>query len=155
MPNTYSQIYIHLVFAVKHRDRLLPATHKEEIHKYITGICKKNATKLIAINSVSNHIHILIGMNPVIALSDLVRDIKSSSTVFINEKGFVRGKFSWQEGYGAFSNGHSQLGGVVKYIENQEKHHARKSFKDEYLDMLKKWDVAYADKYLFDFDGIE
>ena len=155
MADTYSQIYIHIVCAVKHRDRLLPSAQREEIHKYITGICKKNSTKLIVINSVPNHIHILVGMNPAIALSDLVRDIKSSSTAFINEKKMVRGKFAWQVGYGAFSNGHSQLGGVVKYIENQEKHHTRKSFRDEYLDMLKKWDVAYEERYAFDFSEDE
>ncbi len=149
MANTYTQIYIHVVFAVQARQSLIPKEHKEELHKYITGIVQNKKQKLIAINSMPDHAHVFIGMKPSIALSDLIRDVKNNSSMFINEKKWVRGKFNWQEGFGAFSYGHSQIDAVVKYIQNQEKHHAKKSFKEEYLDMLKKFNVEYDEKYLF------
>ncbi|MGH7596056.1 MAG: IS200/IS605 family transposase [bacterium] len=149
MANTYTQIYIHVVFAVQGRQNLIPKEHKEELHKYITGIVQNKKQKLIAINSMPDHIHIFIGMKPSIALSDLVRDIKNNSSNFINEKKWIRGKFSWQEGFGAFSYGHSQIDVVVKYIQNQEEHHTKKTFKEEYLEMLKKFDVEYDERYLF------
>lgn len=151
MANTYTQIYIHIVFAVKGRYDLIKTEHKEELHKYIAGIIRNKKQKLIAMNSVPNHVHIFIGMKPSIALSDLVRDIKNNSTNFINDKKWVRGRFRWQEGFGAFSYGHSQIDSVVKYIQNQEKHHARKTFKEEYLNLLKKFNVDYEEKYLFDW----
>ena len=119
------------------------------LHKYIAGIIRNKKQKLIAINSMPDHVHIFIGMKPSIALSDLVRDIKNNSSAFINEKKWVRGKFNWQEGFGAFSYGHSQLDAVVKYIQDQEKHHAKKTFKEEYLEMLKKLAVEYDERYLF------
>jgi REP element-mobilizing transposase RayT len=149
MANTYTQIYIHVVFAVQGRQNLIPKEHKEELHKYITGIVQNKKQKLIAINSMPDHIHLFIGMKPSIALSDLVRDIKANSSNFINEKKWVRGRFNWQEGFGAFSYGHSQIDVVVKYIQNQEEHHAKKTFKDEYLEMLKKFNVEYDERYLF------
>jgi len=149
MANTYTQIYIHVVFAVQARQNLIPKEHKEELHKYITGIVQNKKQKLIAINSMPDHAHVFIGMKPSIALSDLVRDIKNNSATFINEKKWIRGKFNWQEGFGAFSYGHSQIDAVAKYIQNQEKHHAKKTFKEEYLEMLKKFNVAYDEKYLF------
>ncbi len=119
------------------------------LHKYITGIVKNKGQKLIAINSMPDHVHIFIGMKPSIALSDLVGDIKASSSAFINTKKWIREKFNWQEGFGAFSYGHSQIDAVVKYIQDQEEHHAKKSFREEYLDMLKKFNVEYDEKYLF------
>jgi REP-associated tyrosine transposase len=149
MANTYTQIYIHIVFAVQGRQNLIPKEHKEELHKYITGIVKNKGQQLIAINSMPDHVHILIGMKPSIALSDLVGDIKTGSSTFINTKNWIRGKFNWQVGFGAFSYSHSQLDAVVKYIQDQEKHHAKKNFREEYLDMLKKFNVAYDEKYLF------
>src|SRR5574341_498151 len=149
MANTYTQIYIHVVFAVQSRQNLIPKEHKEELHKYITGIVKNKGQKLIAINSMPDHVHILIGMKPSITLSDLVGDIKTGSSTFINEKRWIRGKFNWQVGFGAFSYSHSQLDAVVKYIQDQEKHHAKKSFREEYLDMLVKFNVEYDEKYLF------
>ena len=152
MANTYTQIYIQIVFAVRGRPNLIPKTHKEELHKYISGIIRNKKQKLIAINSMPNHVHIFVGMKPSIALSDLVRDIKNNSSAFINGKKWVRGKFNWQEGFGAFSYGHSQIDRVVKYIQNQEKHHAKKTFKEEYLEMLKKFHVEYDPKYLFDWN---
>jgi REP element-mobilizing transposase RayT len=151
MANTFSQIYIQVVFAVKGRESLISKSWKDELYKYITGICTNNNQKLIAINGVADHIHILIGLKPSMALSDLVKDIKSNSSKFINEKKFVKGKFSWQEGYGAFSCAHLQLDVVIKYIENQENHHATKSFKEEYLTFLKSFQVEYDEKYLFEW----
>jgi len=149
MANTYSQIYIQIVFAVQGRQSLIHADHKEEIQKYIAGIIRKQNQKLIAIGGMPDHLHALIGMKPGIALSDLVRDVKSDSSVFINSKRWVRGKFNWQEGFGAFSYGRSQLDSVAKYIENQEEHHSRRTFKDPYLSLLKRFKVDYDDRYLF------
>ena len=151
MANTYTQIYIHVVFAVQHRQNLIKKENKEELHKYITGIVQNKKQKLIRINSMPDHSHLFIGMKPNISLSDLVRDIKNNSSTFINEKKWVMGKFNWQEGYGAFSYGHSQIDSVVKYIINQEEHHKKKTFKEEYLEILKKFNVEYEDKYLFDW----
>ena len=151
MANTFSQIYIQVVFAVKGRENLINKDWKDELYMYITGICKNNHQKLIAINGVSDHIHILIGLKPSMAISDLVKDIKAYSSRFINEKQWIKGKFSWQEGYGAFSYGHSQLDTVIKYIQNQEAHHATKTFKEEYLAFLAKFEVEYDEKYLFEW----
>jgi REP element-mobilizing transposase RayT len=151
MANTYTQIYIQVVFAVQGRQCLIQPEHKEEIHKYITGIVTNQGQKMLQINGVADHVHLLIGMKPNIALSDLVRDIKAGSSKFINEKRWIRGKFLWQEGFGAFSYGHSQLDEIIRYIQNQEKHHQQSSFKNEYLALLRKFDIAFEDKYVFDF----
>jgi putative transposase len=151
MANTYTQIYIQVVFAVEWRQCLIDAEHKEELHKYITGIIRNDGQKLIEINSMPDHTHILIGMKPDIALSDLVRDVKANSSKFINEERWVRGRFNWQEGFGAFSYSHSQLDSVIRYIRNQEQHHSRRTFKKEYMEMLRKFDVAFDTKYVFDF----
>jgi len=151
MANTYSQIYIQTVFAVDGRLSLIHNEFKEELYKYITGIVRNNKQKLIAINGMSDHVHILIGLKPAMALADLVRDIKAGSSDFINRKKWVRGKFSWQEGYGAFSYGHSQLDTVIRYIQNQEQHHRRRTFKDEYLTWLKKFEIPFEEKYIFEF----
>ena len=150
MANTYTQIYIQIVIVVKGRHCLIPNEKKENLCKYITGIIRNKKHKLISINGVSNHIHFLIGLNPVEALSELVKEVKRCSTNFINEQKWLRGKYSWQEGYGAFSYSHSQLDNVIKYIENQEKHHKKKTFREEYLEMLKKFDVIYNEKYIFE-----
>jgi len=151
MANTYTQIYIHVVFTVMGRQSLIPGEHKEELHKYITGIIQNAGQKTIVINSMPDHVHIIIGMKPNIALSDLVRDIKANSAKFVNEKRWVMGRFNWQEGFGAFSYSYSQLDTVAGYIKNQEKHHSRRSFRDEYLEILKKFSVEYDAKYIFDW----
>lgn len=151
MANTYTQIYIQVVFAVTARQSLIENTFKEEVQKYISGIIRNKGQKLIAINCMPDHTHLLISLKPSIALSDLVRDIKSNSTELINQKKWLRGRFNWQEGFGGFSYSHSQLDTVVRYIQNQEKHHARKSFRAEYLGLLQKFDIAFEDKYLFSF----
>jgi putative transposase len=155
MANTYTQIYVQVVFAVQGRQNLIKKEHKEELRKYVTGIVRNLKQKLIAVNAMPNHVHILIGLKPSVTLSDLVRDIKSNSARFINEKKWVRGRFNWQQGFGAFSYGHSQLDDVIRYIQNQEKDHAKKSFKHEFLEMLKRFNVEYHEKYLFSWIGEE
>jgi len=149
--NTFSQIYIQTVFAVEGRLSLIKSDFKEDLYKYITGIVKNQGQKLISINGMSDHVHILIGLRPAMALADLVQEIKADSTNFINKNKWVRGRFSWQEGYGAFSYGHSQLDTIIRYIQNQEKHHRRRSFEEEYLTLLRKFDIAFEDKYVFKF----
>jgi len=151
MANTYSQIYIQVVFAVEGRQNLIKQIHKEELCKYITGIIRNRNQKLIAINGMADHLHVLIGMTPDIALSDLVRDIKANSTKFINERQWVMGRFNWQAGFGAFSYSRSHLDNVIRYIQRQEEHHSKNSFKIEYLRLLRKFDIAFEDKYVFDF----
>jgi REP element-mobilizing transposase RayT len=147
MANTYSQLYIHIVFAVKGRQNLISPNRKEEIYKYITGIITNKGQKLIAINGMPDHIHILIGLKPDKSISDLVRDIKSNSSKFINDKKWI--KFEWQTGFGAFSYNHSQLTNVINYIQRQEEHHKIKTFKEEYIDFLKLFNVEFKDEYLF------
>lgn len=132
MPNTYIQMYAQFVFAVKGRRSLISKEHKEEIHKYITGIISKRGQKLLAINCMPDHTHIFIGFKPTIILSDLVRDIKTASSSFIKNNRFSREEFNWQEGYGAFTYSHSQIDNVCKYIQNQENHHKKRSFQEEY-----------------------
>lgn len=150
MANTYSQLYIQIVFAVKGRQNLIGSNWKTELFKYITGIVTNKGQKLIAVNGMPDHIHILIGLKPDKSLSDLVRDIKANSSRFINEKGWINGKFEWQTGFGAFSYSHSQLANVIHYIENQENHHSKKTFREEYLEFLTEYKIDYDDKYLFE-----
>ena len=151
MANTYTQIYIHIVFAVQHRNALISASWKERVHKYITGIIQNQGHKLIAINTMPDHAHIFIGMKPDAALSDLVRDVKRDSTNFVNKEICVGGKFAWQEGFGAFSYSHSQIDAVVKYILNQEEHHRRRTFREEFETMLKKFAIQYDSRYVFEW----
>jgi len=151
MSSTFSQIYIQVVFAVKGRQSLIHSSWEEELYKYITGIVNNKKQKLLAINGTNNHIHILIGLKPSCRLSDLVREIKKSSNTFIKEKRFTRYKFEWQEGYGAFSYSHSALDNVIAYINKQKEHHRKRTFKEEYLDFLKKFEIEYKDEYLFNF----
>lgn len=151
MANTFSQIYIQTVFAVSSRLSLITPAFREDLYKYISGIVRNQGQKLISINGMPDHLHILIGLRPAMALADLVQEIKADSTNFINKNKWVHGKFSWQEGYGAFSYGHSQLNTIIRYIQNQERHHSRRSFKDEYLALLRKFDIAFDDKYVFKF----
>lgn len=151
MANTYTQIYIQIVFAVKGRQNLISKENREELHKFITGILSNRGQKLFAVFAMPDHVHILVSIGPTIALSDLVRDIKAGSSKFINDKKWMTEKFSWQEGYGAFSYSKSGVDSVVKYILNQEEHHKNKSFKNEYLDFLEKFEIEYDSKYLFNW----
>lgn len=151
MPGTFSQIYIQYVFAVKGRENLLLNPWREEVFKYIAGIIKGKNHKPIIVNGVTDHVHVFVGLKPAIPISDLIRDVKNNSSNFINENKFVKGKFEWQEGYGAFSYSHSQLDNVYQYILNQEEHHRKTSFKQEYISFLKKFEIEYEEKYLFDW----
>ncbi|MFZ4547326.1 MAG: IS200/IS605 family transposase [Bacteroidales bacterium] len=151
MANTYSQIYIQVVFAVQNRKALIQPLWEAELYKYITGIVQNKEQKMLSISGIPNHIHFLIGMKPSCCLSDLVREIKKSSNIFINDKHFTPFDFKWQEGFGSFSYSHSQLTNVIHYINNQKEHHTKKSFKDEYLAFLKEYDIAFKDEYLFDW----
>ena len=150
--STYSQIYIQVVFAVQNRNALINPEWEERLYKYITGIVQKKEQKMLAINGIPNHIHFLIGMKPSCCLSDLVREIKKSSGEFIKGEAFSKFKFNWQEGFGSFSYSHSQLDDVIEYIMNQKEHHRKITFRDEYLDFLKKFNVQYDEKYLFKWD---
>jgi putative transposase len=147
--NTYTQIYIHVVFAVEGRQNLIKPEYNDELQKYITGIVSAQQHKLIAINNMPDHVHLLVGLQPDSSLSDLVGDIKAYSSKFITEKRWVAGKFSWQAGFGAFSHSRSQLGTVIRYIQNQPKHHAKKSFREEYIELLEKFSVDYDQRYIF------
>jgi len=149
MANTYSQIYIQIVFAVESRQNLIDPSNNDQLQKYISGIVTKQRHKLIAINNMPDHMHILIGQRPDSALSSLVGDIKSGSSNFINRQRWVRGRFNWQEGFGAFSYSRSQLDAVVHYIQNQQKHHQKSSFRDEYVALLDKFEVPYDERYIF------
>ncbi len=151
MANTYSQLYIHLVFTPKGRENLIHKKWKDELYKYITGVIKNEKQKLYIINGMPDHIHILVSISPDISVSSLTRDIKANSSRFINEKNFVKGKFHWQEGFGSFSVSHSQLQNVVEYIKNQEEHHKKKTFKEEYLEFLKNYAIEYKNEYLFEW----
>ncbi|MBG7611341.1 IS200/IS605 family transposase [Polaribacter sp. BAL334] len=152
MPNTYSQLYVQIVFAVKGRENLIQLSWEDELYKYITGIIQNKGQKLLAINGMPNHIHILIGFKPDCNISDLVREIKKSSHSFINEKKFCKSKFYWQEGFGAFSYNHSMLNRIISYINNQKKHHKTKTFREEYLEILQKFNVEFNQAYLFEFN---
>ena len=151
MANTFTQIYIQVVFAVECRQALIRPENKEELHKYITGIVRNKGQKMIAINSRPDHLHMLLGMQPDLALSDLVREVKKHSTIFVNDSRWVKGRFNWQEGFGGFSYSRSSLDAVIRYIQNQDQHHAKQSFKNEYLRLLRKFDIAFDEKYLFEF----
>jgi len=151
MADPFTQIYIQLVFAVRYREALIRPEFKTELNKYIGGIFRNQDQKLLAINGMSDHIHIFFSMKPTINLSHFVRDIKSDSSTFINENKLSKFKFHWQGGYGAFSYAHSQKDQVIKYVMNQEKHHEKKTFRQEYLELLNRFEVKYNEKYLFEF----
>jgi putative transposase len=149
MANTYTQIYFHVVFAVKGRQNHISKIWEDELYKYITGITSGKNQKMMIINGVPNHVHLLLGTKPNCNLSDLIRDIKANSSKWINEKGFVKGKFEWQTGFGAFTLGQSQIPKIVAYIKNQKEHHKEQSFKEEYMSFLEAYAVDFTHEYLF------
>ena len=151
MAGTFTQLYIQGVFAVKGRENILRPEWKIEVFKYIAGIIKGKGQKSIIVNDMSDHVHIFFGLRPVMSISDLIRDVKNNSTNFINDKKWLRQKFNWQDGYGAFSYGHSQIETVFNYIKNQELHHKKKTFREEYMEFLKKFEIEYDSKYLFEW----
>lgn len=148
MANTYTQIYLQFVFAVENRTSLINKNWKDELYKYITGIVQNNKHKLISINGMPNHIHIFIGYKPHQLIPDLLQEIKRDSSIWINKKSFVKGHFNWQAGYGAFSYSHSHIDKVVKYIKEQKQHHKKRTFKEEYLALLRKFNIEYDEKYI-------
>lgn len=151
MPNTFTQIYIHIIFAVKNRNALIKSEWEEKLYRYITGIVTNKNQKMMQINGMPDHIHFLAGMKPDCCISDLVREIKKSTVDYIKENKFTKFDFSWQSGFGAFSVSHSQIDKVIKYIINQKEHHRKKSFKEEYFEFLKKYNVEYDERYVFEW----
>ena len=151
MGDTYSQIYIQIVFTVKGRECFIKESFREELQKYMTGIITNKKQKLYAIYCMPDHTHILVSMKPDMSISDLARDIKANSSSFIKEKKFLASTFSWQEGFGAFSYSKSQASNVVNYILTQPEHHQKITFKSEYMNLLKEFGIEYNEKYLFEF----
>ncbi len=149
MANTYSQIYIQVVFAVEARQNLIRPAFKEAVQKYMAGIISERRQKLLAVHCMPDHTHLLVGLKPSLALSDLVREVKNASANFINHQGWVLGRFAWQEGFGAFSYGHSQVSTVIRYIQRQLEHHALHSFREEYRQLLKRFEVEHDERFLF------
>jgi len=150
MSSTFSQIYIQIVFAVKGRQSLIQPAWEEDLYKYITGIVQRKQQKMLAINGMADHIHLFMGLTPTCCISDLVREIKKSSNDFIKENSLCSG-FYWQNGYGAFSYSHSQLSNVIAYIISQKDHHRKKSFEEEYIQLLKKFEITFEERHLFEW----
>jgi putative transposase len=151
MANTFSQIYLQFVFAVRGRQALVPPAHKEELHKYITGLVQNRYSKMLAVHCMPDHTHLFVGCKPTVFIPDFIKEIKIASHAFIKNKKWVGNNFNWQDGYGVFSYSHSHIDRVVKYILNQEQHHEKSNFQQEYRLLLKKFEISYQDKYLFDF----
>jgi REP element-mobilizing transposase RayT len=151
MANTYSQIYLHFVFATKYRQSLIPKGHKEELHKCMTGLVRNRKAKMIAVHCMPDHAHLFVGFRPVLSIADFVKEIKVESNEFLNNQSWMKQQFRWQEGYGVFSYGHSQIDRVAKYVLNQEQHHKKKTFRSEYLEFLDKFQVPFEEQYLFEF----
>ena len=149
MANTFTQIHIHLIFVVKYRESLIQTNWKERLHQYITGIIQHNKHKVLQINSMPDHVHILIGLRPDQSLSSLVQIVKSESTKFINENNFCLSYFRWQEGFAAFSYSKNQIPTVIKYIQNQEEHHKTVTFLEEYKGLLQQFEVDWDERYIF------
>lgn len=148
MANTYTQIHIQVIFAVQDRQSLIKNEWKDELFKYITGIIQNHEHKVLQINGMPDHIHILFGMRPTQSLSDLMKHVKQDSSKWINGKGFINGKFSWQSGYGAFSYSKSEVLNVINYIKNQELHHKKLTFQEEYLQLLKEFNIEFDERYI-------
>jgi len=150
-PGTFTQMYVQLIFAVQKRENILFKSFRPRIYEYISGIIRDLNHKSIIVNGTSDHIHILYGLNPSVSVSDTVHDIKRGSSIFINDNRLVPGRFSWQDGYGAFTYSRSHIESVYRYIENQEAHHTRKSFREEYISFLEENEIDYNSAYLFEF----
>lgn len=149
MANTYTQLYIQFVFAVQNRQSLIRQKWEEELYKYITGIIQNKSHKMIAINGMPDHLHLFIGFQPVDHMSELIKVVKGESTKWIKEQGFTNESFNWQAGYGAFSYSRSHIDRVYHYIQTQKEHHRKKTFREEYIKLLKKFDVDYDEQYIF------
>ena len=149
MSNTYTKIHLQFVFAVKFRTGLIQPSWQDEVYKYITGIVQKQGHKILAINGMPDHVHLFVGMRPMQSISDLMQDVKADSSQWINKSDFVNGRFEWQEGYGAFSYGASQVPDVIAYVRNQKEHHAKRTFLEEYREFLEKFGVDFDERYIF------
>ena len=150
MANTYTQLYTQIVFAVRGRHNFIKESFREELQKYMSGIISSKKQKLYSIYCMPDHTHILVSMDPDISVSKLTGEIKSGSSKFLKDKGFVK-TFDWQDGFGAFSYSKSQAPKVVNYILNQPQHHKKKTFRDEYIQLLNIFEIEYVEKYLFEF----
>lgn len=150
-PGAFTQFYIQLIFSPLHRESLLRPEIRPRIFKYMSGIVSQLKHKSIIINGMEDHVHLFLGLNPCLSISDTVKEIKRVSSVFINQNQLFRGKFEWQSGYGGFSYSHSHIGRVYDYILNQEIHHKERSFREEYMDFLNKYEIKFEDQYLFEF----
>ncbi len=151
MANTFYQIYLQFVFAVKHREALIAKEHKVELHKYITGLVQNRKQKMLAVNCMPDHTHIFVGDKPTVLITNFVKEVKVESNEFINDKKWFRGRFGWQDGYGVFSYSHSHIDKVINYVLNQEKHHQKKTFAQEYHELLEKFAIPFEENYLFEF----
>ncbi len=151
MANTFSQIYLQFVFAVKGRQSLIHKDHKTELHKYMTALVQARKAKMLAIHCMPDHTHLFVGFKPSVLISDFVKEIKVESNEFIVNKKWIKGRFNWQDGYGVFSYGHSQIDRVCKYIFDQEAHHRKKTFREEYNEFLKKFAIPFEERYLFEW----
>jgi len=149
MANTYHQIYIQTVFAVKFREGLILPAFRQELFGYIGAAVNQSGHKTILINGTGDHVHCFFGLHPKQALSDLMREVKANSSGWINKSKFLKHRFEWQDGFGAFSYGKSQVDSVYKYVENQEEHHKNVSFREEYLGFLCKFEIEHDEKYIF------
>lgn len=152
MANTFSQIYLQFVFAVQGRQSLIAKSYKEELHRYVTALVQARKAKMLAVHCMPDHIHLFVGFKPSVLISNFVKEIKVESNEFINAKKWVAGRFNWQEGYGVFSYGHSQINTVCQYVLNQEMHHQKKTFRGEYLEFLEKFAIPYEDRFLFEWN---
>ena len=151
MPNTYTQLFVQVIFAVKRRQSLIPKQHRDTLHKYMTAVIQNDNHKLLSIFCMPDHAHILVGLNPDISVSDMVQDVKRASTNFINDQHLIKTHFNWQKGFGAFSYSQKQVPNVINYILRQEEHHRKKTFRQEYLEFLNLFGIEYNEKYLFEF----
>jgi REP element-mobilizing transposase RayT len=151
MANTYTQLFVQIIFAVKGRQSLIPKQHRDTLHKYMTAVIQNDNHKLLSIFCMPDHVHILVGLNPDISISDMVQDVKRASTNFINEHHLIKTHFNWQKGFGAFSYSKKQIPIVINYILKQEEHHRKKTFRQEYIDFLNLFGIEYNEKYLFEF----
>lgn len=149
MAGTFTQVYIQIVFSVKGRAPLIDPFWKDRLYAYFSGTVSGKKQKLMIANGAEDHVHLLVSMSGGISIGELVRDVKEHSTKFINSEGLVRGKFLWQEGYGAFSYSKSELHRVIQYIENQEEHHRKKGFREEYVELLNEFGISFEEKYLW------
>jgi REP element-mobilizing transposase RayT len=151
MANTFSQIYLQFVFAVKGRRSLIAKPNREELNKYMTGLVQARKAKMLAVNCMPDHAHLFVNFKPDVLISDFIKQIKVKSNEFINEKNWVQGNFGWQTGYGVFSYSHSHIDRVINYVLKQEAHHKKKTFREEYLELLEKFAIPFEKKFVFDF----